>query len=273
MSKTNATKVVIPFRYPGGKYYAIKKIKPFIEAVEHDEYREPFFGGGSVFWAKDKVNYNWINDKEDGLITTLKFFQNKKQLNEMLQLFENEMEATREKYEEVKAINPKNDLEKAYRFYYLNRTSFSGKMKNPSWGYRPKRSLPPYRWKERIIPCAEKLQDCKITCLDFEEVINAPAVGKNVLMFVDPPYFEANQKSHYICSFEENDHIRLCKCLKKTKFKFILTYDDCPEIREMYSWANIYDLKFFYRVEAAIDHKRKEGNELIITNYKMEGIK
>ena len=267
---TKNKKVILPFRYPGGKYYAIKLIMPFIDAITHDEYREPFFGGGSVFWAKDKVKYNWINDKEEGLITTLSFFQNKSELPKLLKLFENEKEATREKYEEVKAIVPKNDFEKTYKFYYLNRTSFSGKMKNPSWGYRPKRSLPPCRWSERIIPCSEKLQDCKITCYDFEKVITAPAQGNNVLMFVDPPYYEANQKSHYICSFNKEDHIRLCECLKKTPYKFILTYDDCPEIREMYSWANIYDVKFFYRVEAAIDHKRKEGNELIITNYKME---
>ena len=267
-SKATA-KVVIPFRYPGGKYYAIKKIRPFIAAVEHDEYREPFFGGGAVFWAKDKAKYNWINDKETGLIQTLQFFQNQKGLGALLELFAGEKEATKEKYEEVKALEPKNNLEKAYKFYYLNRTSFSGKMRNPSWGYRPKRSLPPYRWKERIIPCSKKLQDVKITCLDFEKVIDAPAEHGKVLLFLDPPYFAVDQKSHYICTFEKEDHQRLCECLKKTKHQFILTYDDCPEVRKMYKWANIYDLKFFYRVEAAIDHKRKEGNEIIITNFEV----
>ena len=39
-----------PFRYPGGKFYALKKLLPFVSCVEHDEYREPFIGGGSVFF-------------------------------------------------------------------------------------------------------------------------------------------------------------------------------------------------------------------------------
>jgi len=30
-------KILIPFRTPGGKYYAIKFIRPFWEAVDHDE--------------------------------------------------------------------------------------------------------------------------------------------------------------------------------------------------------------------------------------------
>ena len=37
-------KVKSPLRYPGGKFYALKHIMPYIECVEHDEYREPFLG-------------------------------------------------------------------------------------------------------------------------------------------------------------------------------------------------------------------------------------
>lgn len=268
--KKNAANTLL--RYPGGKYYAYKLIEPFILNIDHDEYREPFFGGGAVFWAKSKSKYNWINDLEPELINLLNEIKDPKERNKLLDLFKDEEEATKEHYAIVKNMTPSNNLERAYKFYYLNRTSFSGKMKNPSWGYRPKRSVPPKRWHEKIIPCGEKLQDVKITNQDYEELLFAPAQGKSVLLFLDPPYYDAKQESHYICSFKKEDHVRLAENLKKTKYKFILTYDDCEGVRNLYNWANIYEQHFFYRLDNSQDNdnKRKVGNELFITNFEVK---
>ena len=265
-------KVILPFRYAGGKYYALKKLEPFWEGFEHDEYREPFLGGGAVFWAKSKANYNILNDIDEELMFTLGFIKDKNKRQQLIHMFENEREASREVYACVKNIVPKNDLERAYRYYYLNRTSFSGKMRNPTWGYRPKRSLPPYRWFERIIPCGEKLEDVDLRAVDFEEAIMAPAKGKKVLMFLDPPYYTSKQESHYSHPFTKYDHVRLCSLLKQTKYNFFLTYDDCPEIRQLYDWAYLYDLNFYYRIGNSRDNnnRRKVGDELVITNYLLD---
>lgn len=261
-------KVVIPFRWPGGKFYAIKQLRPFWENHEHTEYREPFFGGGSVFFAKEKKAYNWINDLDDGLVNTLRILQDKETRLKLADMYRDEYEATVEHYEVVKHMETATDLERAYRYYYLNRTSYSGKMRNPSWGYRPKRSLPPRRWYERILPCGEKLEGVKITSLDFSEVMLADSSNK-VLMFLDPPYYNAQQ---YVHSFKNEDHVRLAEVCKQTKHDFFLTYDDCPEIRKLYSWANIYDLKFYYRLDNSRDNddKRQIGSELVITNYEFK---
>lgn len=267
-------KFAVPLRWAGGKFYALKILQKFWINIEHDEYREPFLGGGSMFWSKRKVKVNWINDVDEELIFLLTFISDFNNRDKLLELFKEEKEATREKHEIVKNIVPQNGLERVYKYYYLNRTSYSGKMKNPSWGYLPKRSIPPYRWHEKLIPCSEKLQNVKITNLDFEEVISAPPKNKNgkVLMFLDPPYFLAKQESHYVKSFKYDDHVRLASVLKKTKHHFFLTYDDCQEIRKLYSWANIYEIKFFYRLDNSNDNekKRKNGNELVITNYIVE---
>jgi DNA adenine methylase len=274
LKEKKSKKVIIPFRWAGGKYYALKLLNKFWE-IPHDEYREPFLGGGSVFWAKEKVEFNWVNDIDKELIFTLNLITNISKRNKMLNMFEGEQEASREKHAEVKSLVPSNDIERAYKYYYLNRTSYSGKMKNPSWGYMPKRSLPPPRWKERIIPCSEKLIGVKVSNLDFDEVIKAPAQGKKVLMFLDPPYFLAKQESHYVMSFKKEDHIRLANTLKETKHNFFLTYDDCSEIRELYNWANIYEINFFYRLDNSKDNgdKRNKGNEIVITNYLIENDK
>lgn len=269
MKKYSNEKIILPFRWAGGKYYAISKLKQFWENFDHDEYREPFLGGGSVFWAKPKVKFNWLNDIDSGLIRTLKFIQDPKKRKKLLALFENEKEATKEKHTIIKSIIPNTELDFVYQYYYLNRTSFSGKMKNPSWGYRPKRSLPPHRWKERINPCGEKLQNVKLTNLDFNRVILEKAKGKKVLMFLDPPYYHAKQESHYAFSFKKSDHQRLADICRRTPHSFFLTYDDCPEIRKLYSWANIFSLEFYYRLDNSKDNgdRRKIGSELVITNY------
>ena len=60
------------FRYPGGKIKAIKFIKPVWNQIHHDEYREPFVGGGSVYLAKDFTKYNWINDLDNNLYSFYK---------------------------------------------------------------------------------------------------------------------------------------------------------------------------------------------------------
>ena len=62
--------------------------------------------------------------------------------------------------------------------------------------------------------------------------------------------------------------------LKKTEHKFVLSYEDCPEIREMYIWANVYGLAFHYRVQDSntSDSKRKVGQELIISNCKFNDL-
>jgi len=268
------TKNILPFRFAGGKYYALKKLRPFWELIKHDEYREPFLGGGAVFWAKEKVNFNWLNDIDKELINTLKFIKNKQNKETLLEMFKGEKEASKQKHACVKKLKPKNKIEKIYKFYYLNRTSFSGKMKNPTWGYKSKRSLPPYRWNERINPCGKKLQKVKLTSLDFSEIIKAPAKGKNVLLYLDPPYFLNNQRCHYKYSFTLEDHLRLKNILKNTNFNFFLTYNDCPEIRKLYNWANIFDLQFYYRLDNSRNNgnKRKIGSELVITNYRISNI-
>jgi len=264
-------KMLLPFRYPGGKFYAIKILKPFWESCVHDEYREPFVGGGAVFFAKPKVEYNWINDAHSELITTYKIMADPKSRQKLVQMLSNEI-ASKERHSEILKFSPKNDLEIAYKYFYLNRTSFSGKMKSPSWGYRPLRSLPPSRWHERIIPCGKKLENVKITNYDFEDVISPPPAGRNTLLYIDPPYFKAKQESHYVCSFTRDNHLRLAKILRKTPHKFFITYDDCPEIRELYDWAYIYPIKFFYRLDNSqkSDGRRQIGFELVITNYPME---
>lgn len=263
-------RIPLPFRYPGGKFYALNILRPFWENIEHDEYREPFAGGASVFFNKPKAQFNWLNDIDCELMTAYRVMQDPNSRQRLVDELSLET-ATKERWREIYEMVPQNEFEIAKKYYYLNRTSFSGKLASPAWGYRPKRSLPPERWKERILPCGAFLEGVKLTNIDFEEVILEKPRGRATLLYVDPPYYGPPKNKHYRHGFDVEDHVRLAETLKKAPHKFFLTYDDMPEVRELYEWANIYETQFIYRVDnsAVRAGKRKLGFELIICNYEL----
>ncbi|MBE0573903.1 DNA adenine methylase [Candidatus Dojkabacteria bacterium] len=257
-----------PFRYPGGKFYALKYIIPFLNAYPHDEYREPFVGGGSVFFGKPKVNHNWLNDLECDVITTYKAFQDNARSQRIIDRVGIEI-ASRERHAEVRSFTPENEDDVAFRTYYLNRTSYSGIIQKPAWGYAIGASSPPENWHRFITGANRKLADVELTSLDFSEVLSSPARGRSVLMYLDPPYFLADQKRAYTKPFEMVDHLRLERMLRSLDHAFLLSYDDCPQIRDLYSWAHIYEQSWFYNT-ANSSGPRKIGKELFITNYKVK---
>lgn len=254
------TKIKTCLRYPGGKFYGFKVIKPFL-GVPHDEFREVFVGGASVFLGKDLAKNNWINDKDRELITFYKVVTDDPKRAKLFKLIKNEV-ATRERHGEVLKFQPKNDIDVAFKYFYLNRTSFSGIMNKPRWGYALGSSVTPNRWVDLIEPVAEKMKHIKITSDDFRKVITAGSKN-GVLLYLDPPYLQAS-KSIYKNEFTRQDHIDLRNLLKRTEFNFILSYENCGEVKQMYSWAKIHETSFTYFMSEA---RRQNGSELIITNF------
>ena len=263
-----------PFRYAGGKFYARKLINEHIP--EHSYYIEPFAGGASIFFAKNKVKNTWLNDIDDELINCLIMIRD--YTGEFIYRIRDE-NATKERHSYYKNIfMPETNLDRAVRWFYLNRTSYSGIMnkQNCYWGYGDKYSMRPENWPRNIFRTSEKLQRVKLTSFDFEKVIEEAEDG--AFLFVDPPYFNADQDKFYTHSFKKNDHIRLCKVIKKNKerLKFLITYDDSLEIRELYSWATaLYEKEWNYTINRTDDQKngtkrkgtRYKGKELFIVNY------
>lgn len=258
-----------PFRYAGGKFYALKHIMPFIDAVPHDEYREPFVGGGCIFFAKRKVKYNWINDLETELVKVYQAFSDKAVANTIVLRLVNEI-ANKDRFEEVRDWNPTNYIDEVYRTFYLNRTAYCGIINKPAWGYKEKKSSPPQNWGKFITDVQPKLEGTRITNLDFSDVVSAPSIGDNVLMYLDPPYYKADQERAYTKPFKEADHIRLANMLRNTNYYFCLSYDDVEEVRDLYSWAYIHERKWLYNTANKKGEARNLGAELVITNYKVK---
>lgn len=264
-----------PFRYAGGKFYARKLILEHIP--KHYYYIEPFAGGGSIFFAKRKVQNNWLNDIDKELMNCFIIIRDYPEC--LIDRLKDER-ATKKKHSWYKNVyKPKTKLDRAVRWFYLNRTSYSGimLMKNCYWGYHDKYSMRPENWPKQILMCSLKLKDVKLTVLDFETVIDkAPDYS---FLFVDPPYFNADQDKFYSHSFKNSEHFRLCKVLKKNskRLRFLLTYDNSPEVIEMYKWAtDLHEKEWNYTLNRTDDQRknapkrkgtRYKGKELFIVNY------
>lgn len=273
-----STPINSPFRYAGGKFYARNLILEHIPP--HSYYVEPFAGGASIFFAKHKVENNWLNDIDESLVNTYLIIRDKPE--ELIAFLAGE-QATKERHGYYKnEFSPQNKLEEAARWFYLNRTSYSGIMKpqNCFWGYGDKYSMRPENWPRNIRRTSEKLQGVKITSLDFEAIIET--VPDEAFLFIDPPYFNADQDKFYTHSFSKSDHHRLCRALgeRKTGVQFLLTYDNSPEIRKLYDWATeMHDKEWNYTINRTDDQKngqkkennfrgeRYKGKELFIVNY------
>lgn len=267
--KTNSQDRVRPFlRYPGSKYNASKYIEPFWANIDFDEYREPFLGGGAIFFKMPKKEYSVLNDIDDELINCYKVVQDPLLLNKLKTDVIN-IKPSKEWFEELKHTSPESPYKKALKYFLINRTAYSGIMNLPNWGFHPVKSVQPCKWPERLQEAHDKLvSNVELTNLHYRDIILRPS-NKRVWMFIDPPYFAADQKRAYKRSFTVEDHLELASLLKKTPYMFCLTYDNCQQIRELYSWANIYEQEWMYHTANSNVTTRKKGKELIITNYEL----
>lgn len=274
----SSPKLNSPFRYPGGKFYARPLILKLIP--EHDYYCEPFAGGASIFFAKYKANTSILNDLDADVINTLTHIRD--DVEGLIRLLKG-IPATKQLHTFYKnCYEPQTALERAFRWFYLNRTSYSGIMRpeNCYWGFGDKYSMRPENWPRHLRAVSDKLQGVDLTSLDFEGVIDALPNGS--FAFVDPPYYNADQQKFYTCTFSKTDHDRLAECLERNadRIRFMLTYDDHPNVHELYSWAGLISpQRWNYTINRTDDQRnglkkedgfrrgRQQGREIFIRNY------
>ena len=263
------------WRYVGGKGRAQDSIQPFLN-IPHKTFREIFLGGGITYLTKYKVENNWLNDLDNDVYHGwLSMRDNPNELIEHMQKF---TPPTLEKYYQVKEDIRENDtIWMGFRGIYLNRTSFNGMIAGgPIGGKSPegKKYQADACWKNpsdlfnRVRIIHEKLKDVKITKLDFEEIIKEP--GEDVLMFLDPVYVGKN--GLYGVGMSNDDHKRLRDLLSETEHNFLLTYNDCPEIRELYKDKDkfvILEKSWTYSMMSQSKGGCRVGEELFIMNHEL----
>lgn len=264
-----------PLRYPGGKSRAIQRMKYLLPA-EFDEYREPFVGGGSFFIYLKQKRPNlkvWINDLNPELYYFWKYAQidSEKLAREVLKVKKERLNG-QELFDELLSIEKESltEFERAVRFFVLNRITFSGVVESGGYSKHAFESRFTISAVERVSKLGQMLEGIKITHLDYRKLLEDG--DTRVFTFLDPPYFKATKSRLYgkngILHTNFN-HDEFAHVMKKCSHSWLITYDDSPEIRKNFSFANIYEWELQYGMNNYKQGKAEKGSELFISNYKL----
>lgn len=260
-----------PVRWPGGKSRALPRLRELMPDLSRvKDYREPFLGGGSVFlYIKSELPPNsgvWLND----LFKPLHRFWIAAQLfnteirRELYWLKRSPINHLRYRFDELKKTRRMEDWS-ATDLFFMNRCAFSG---NITGGFSASSAVDRFTGSsiERIADLEGPLKDACISCQDYQKVIEGSGSPQDTFIFLDPPYYGV-KGLYAIGGAGEFDHLRLEYVLRKCRYKFMLTYNDTPEVRELYKWADIQPLQIQYGMDNVAGNKPKKGQELIIRNY------
>jgi DNA adenine methylase len=269
------------FRYPGGKTKLLDILMEHLSPLlkKSDSFCDAFIGGGSVSLkvAEEFPKYNlYLNDK-DAYISkfwTVISHPSSDQTVELLKRME-EVPTIQQFYKlsEERCIT---DVDYSYKAIYFNRTSFSGivkfnsdgtirsnpiggKNQNSKWKVDCRYNYP--KLKEKILKCRELLVGrTTVSNLDINSFI-APT---DSVIYYDPPYLKKG-KELYNKWMLPDEHKLMSDKIKKLPNKWIMSYDDCPEIREWYKDYKIIDLAARYSIDGS-KNNWKNKNELLILN-------
>ncbi len=260
----NYKKLRPPFGWIGGKAKLAQYIVDLMP--EHKRYIEVFGGGLSVLYAKPKIKGSGsskyseiINDINGDLINLHKIIQNKPQTFRILL---NQYLCSRELFYKIKnkEIKARNDIERAVFYYYLLSFSFASKGDN----FAMCKSRPPKNIYKDYSVWSERLKGVCIENMNFEKIIKEYD-NKDSLFYLDPPYVGTENYYTIQDGFGLEQHKRLAEILKNIQGKFILSYNNCDLVSNLYKDFKILQTKEV-RYSMNIRHI-KLVKEVLIMNY------
>ncbi len=237
-----------PLRYPGGKAQLYNYVLKVLESndLTGKTYFEPFAGGAGLalrLLFSNKVKRIIINDLDPAIYAIWNCILNNTEefCNKIQNVEISVAEWDRQKHIYEHSMFP--DINLAFSTFFLNRTNRSGVIKGGIIGGRAQDGL--YAIDARfnkqalitkIRAIAAKKDQIVLTNKDARELIDSDFLQKyrNVFIYFDPPYVIKGSQL-YKNSFTEQDHINLYKSISKCKRKWIVTYDVCNFIEDLYS--------------------------------------
>ena len=234
----------------------------------YERYIEVFGGGGWVLFHKPPGNDFEVYNDFNGLLTNLYRCVREKpnELIDALYFVLNSREDFNIVKETLARDSPVSDVIRASYFYQLIRYSYASGL--TSFG-----SQPHDMWSNfpLIEQAHRRLSKVVVENKDFEKLISQ--YDRPVSFFyADPPYFETEKyyKNVGEDGFKKEDHIRLRDTLMGIEGKFLLSYNDCSFIRELYDAPNI-QIESYTRIN---NIKQRYDNgaqfpEILVANYDM----
>lgn len=248
--------------YIGGKRLLASRIIDIIERTPHQCYAEPFAGMGGVFFRRRSTpKVEVINDFSTDVATLFRILQ--RHYLAFVEMLRWQL-TTRSEFERLVATNPETltDLERAARFFYLQKTAFGGKVAGRHFGVEPggRASFDVSRIIPELESYHERLRGVVIERLPYEAFITRYD-RPWTLFYLDPPYWGC--EGDYGQNFARDDFSRLATLLATLKGRFILSLNDRPETRQLFSGFRQQRVPVTYCVGGGA--KTVRASELIIT--------
>lgn len=254
-----------PLAYMGGKSRLVPVLVPIIESTPHECYCEPFCGAAWVLFGKPEScsRCEVINDYDGELVSFWRCVQ--RHYLEFIDLFRRAV-ISREMFEWMKIERPETltDLQRAARYYYLQRLTFGGKVKGRTFGYSATRppNLDVDSISENLTSVHSRLARVTIEHLDGLDCIRRYD-RTGTLFFIDPPYYKT---AGYEVKFPSTKYAELSSTLEGIKGKFILTLNDHAEMRATFVRFKIDRAMTRYSVGKDAS-ARKNVSEIIVRNF------
>ena len=283
MIETEKSILKSPLRYPGGKAFLVPYFERFLSknSLTPQIFVEPFAGGASLalallskglvekialydkdplvagFWKAVFYNHEWLQDKID------------------------HAEITLEKWESIRSNRSEGYLEDAWKCLFLNRTSFSGILTRQAGPIGGKAQSSQYKIDCRFYrdTLKRRLHDLWLVRehvlavgeADWENIVRhyEDQVLHNhkdeYLLYLDPPFFHKAEKlyNHY---FSYQEHEKLIKSLTTLNIPWLLSYDHCSEVVELFRRHNLRFKEIQVRYTSSTQKSRNFKFELVASN-------
>ena len=241
----------------GGKRRLAKHILPHVEGFR--TYVEPFAGGAAIFFMKQPSHVEVINDLNGDLVNLYRIV--KHHLEEFVRHFKWAL-VSREEFLMARKIDPETltDIQRAARFYYLQRLAFGARSVKPTFGVA--KSTPPkfnlLRFEEELSQAHLRLARVIVEHLSWQECITRYDSADTVF-YLDPPYW---QTAGYGTDFDFENYTRMAELAAGCSGKAVISINDHPDMRDVFRAFNTQCVDIKYTVGSGNQTPRKE---LLIT--------
>lgn len=252
------SKPIIPWQ--GGKRRLAKFILPLLE--KHECYVEPFAGGAAILFLKDQSEVEVLNDINGELVNLYRIVQH--HLEEFVKQFKWVL-ISREHFERLKNTpeHSLTDIQRAARFFYLQKMSFGGKVAGQTFGTAT--TSPPrfnlLRIEEELSAAHLRLARVFIEHLSWDACIRRYD-RPHTLFYCDPPYWGT---AGYGFEFAFDNYVLMAELARSIHGRMIISVNDIPEMREVFAGLSMESIGIKYTVGGA--SRGNESAELIIRNW------
>lgn len=261
-----------PLRYPGGKTQLAPFVSDLLRAndLQKGIYAEPFAGGAGLAWRlllSGQVGEVWLNDIDPCIYALWDAALNQSEL-----LCERIMATpiTMEEWHLQRSVlldKSAPTLDRAFATLFMNRTNRSGILlggviggKAQEGTYKLDCRFNRNELVQKIRRIARHRDVVRLTRLDAAECITqwSKELPRRSLINIDPPYFAKGQEL-YINFYTPSDHANLANVIRDLQCPWMLTYDDVPQIEDLYAGLPIYRKSLVYYAQV-----KRRANELLV---------